>query len=151
MRIRKNDYESLRGAVLVTGELYAAYAGVVYWRLRPQMPAEIAVTRSWIRCTPPWHLLAGVLLPALPAITRTCIHWDSSTTDESRKAMPRSWSGDQVARQADFSQAHPEVTFEFRPETGHWEATYPAGANGTQTVHGQELGEVLDKLEENFR
>jgi len=64
---------------------------------------------------------------------------------------PRSWSGDQVARQADFSQAHPEVTFEFRPETGHWEATYPAGANGTQTVHGQELGEVLDKLEENFR
>ena len=90
-------------------------------------------------------------MPALPAITRTCIRWDSSTTDESRKAMPSSWSGDQVARQADFSQAHPEVTFEFRPETGHWEATYPAGANGTQTVHGRELGEVLDKLEENFR
>jgi hypothetical protein len=65
--------------------------------------------------------------------------------------MPRRWAGDQVARQADFSQAHPEVTFEFRPETGHWEATYPAGANGTQTVHGRELGEVLDKLEKNFR
>jgi len=65
-------------AVLVTGELYAAHAGVVYWRLRPQMLAEIAVTR----CTPPWHLLAGVLLPALPAITRTCTRWDSSTTDE---------------------------------------------------------------------
>ncbi len=27
-------------AVLVTGELYAAYAGVVYWRLRPQMAAR---------------------------------------------------------------------------------------------------------------
>ena len=61
-------------AVLVTGELYAAYAGVVYWRLRRQMPAEITMTRSWIRRTPPWHLLAGVLLPALPAIAEfTCV------------------------------------------------------------------------------
>jgi len=71
-------------------------------------------------------------------------------TDESSKAMPRSWT-DQVVRRADFSQAHPEVTFEFRRETGRWEATYPTGGNGTQTVYGSELGEVLDKLEEHFR
>jgi hypothetical protein len=73
-----------------------------------------------------------------------------STTDESSKAMPRSWTEDQVARRADFSQAHPEVTFQFRQETGHWEATYPAGGNGTKTIYGWELGEVLDKLEEHF-
>lgn len=62
-------------AVLVIGGLYAANAGITtYWRLRRRMPAEITETRSWIRCTPPWHLLAPVLLPALPAIAEfTCV------------------------------------------------------------------------------
>jgi hypothetical protein len=49
-----------------------------------------------------------------------------------------------------FSQAHPEVTFEFLRETGHWKATYPTAENGTQTVYGSELGDVLDKLEEHL-
>ncbi len=32
------------------------------------------MSRSWIRCRPPWHLLAGVLLPALPVIAEfTCV------------------------------------------------------------------------------
>lgn len=61
-------------ALLVAGELYAAHAAVVYWRLRRWMPAEITQTRSWIGCTPPWRTLAPVLLPALPAIAEfTCL------------------------------------------------------------------------------
>jgi hypothetical protein len=64
--------------------------------------------------------------------------------------MPHSWTEDQVVRRVKFSEAHPEVNFEFRPETGKWEATYPTGGNGTQTVYGSELGNVLDKLEERF-
>jgi len=61
-------------AVLIAGELYSGYAGVVYWRLRGHMAAEITETRSWLRYTPPWHLLAPVLLPALPALAEvTCL------------------------------------------------------------------------------
>ena len=47
-------------AELVIGELYAGYAGLVYWRLRSgsELRAEIAETRSWVRCTPPFHLFA---------------------------------------------------------------------------------------------
>lgn len=62
-------------AGLVLGELYAGYAGLVYWRLRTssELQAEIAETRSWVRCTPPWHLFASWLLPALPLIAEvTC-------------------------------------------------------------------------------
>jgi hypothetical protein len=64
--------------------------------------------------------------------------------------MPRSWTEDQVVRHMKFNQAHPEVTFEFLRETGHWKATYPTAENGTQTVYGSELGDVLDKLEEHL-
>lgn len=58
----------LRLAALVVGLMYAGYAGYLYWRLRigGDMQDQIAETRSWIRCTPPWHLFAGVLIPALP-------------------------------------------------------------------------------------
>lgn len=57
-------------ALLVIGALYVGYAGVVYWRLRAssELHAEIAATRSWARRTPPLHLLASVLLPAMPLI-----------------------------------------------------------------------------------
>jgi hypothetical protein len=57
---------------------------------------------------------------------------------------------DQVARREKFSQAHPEVTFEFRRETWKWEATYPTTGNGTQTVYASELRELLNQLEERF-
>jgi hypothetical protein len=31
-------------------------------------------TRSWLRCTPPWHLFADLLVPALPLIAEiTCM------------------------------------------------------------------------------
>ncbi len=61
-------------AVLITGGLYSGYAGVVHWQLRGRMSAEIVRTRSWLRCSPPWHLLAHVLVPALPAIAEvTCL------------------------------------------------------------------------------
>ncbi len=54
--------------------LYSGWAAVTYWRLRGQMAAEIAETRSWVRCTPPFHLFAPVLLPALPVIAElTCV------------------------------------------------------------------------------
>jgi hypothetical protein len=58
----------LRIAVLVVAALYVGCAAVVYWHLATsrEMQAEIAETRSWVRCTPPWHLFAGVLVPALP-------------------------------------------------------------------------------------
>ena len=52
------------------------YAAVVYWRLRSssELQAETARTRSWLRCTPPWHLFADLLLPALPLIAEiTCM------------------------------------------------------------------------------
>ena len=55
---------------------YLGYATVVYWRLRSssQKQAEIAQTRSWLRCTPPWHLFADLLVPALPLIAEiTCM------------------------------------------------------------------------------
>jgi hypothetical protein len=64
--------------------------------------------------------------------------------------MPRSLNEDQVARRADFSKAHPEVAFEFRRETGVWEATYPTGGNGTQTIYDTELRRVLDELEKRL-
>lgn len=60
---------------LIIGELYAGYAGLTYWRLRTssEVQAEIAETRSWVRCTPPWHLFASWLLPAMPLIAEaTC-------------------------------------------------------------------------------
>jgi hypothetical protein len=71
-------------------------------------------------------------------------------TNESSMAMPHSATDDQVVRRNVFSHAHPEVTFEFRRETGRWEATYPTGGNGAQTVYGSNLRDVLDKLEERF-
>jgi hypothetical protein len=62
------------------------------------------------------------------------------------------WQGraDQVARRMRFSQQHPEVTFLFHRETGRWEASYPAGEAGTQSVYGLELKDVLDDLESRF-
>jgi hypothetical protein len=64
--------------------------------------------------------------------------------------MPRSLNEDQVARRAEFSKAHPGVTVEFRRETGLWEATYPTGGNGTQTIYDTELRRVLDDLEQRL-
>lgn len=55
---------------------YLGYAAVVYRQLRTssELQAEIAETRSWVRCTPPWHLFAGLLLPAMPLIAElTCV------------------------------------------------------------------------------
>lgn len=69
---------------------------------------------------------------------------------ESSQAMPRNRAEDQVVRRNEFSHAHPEVSFEFRRETGKWEAMCPTGGNGVQIVYGSELREVLDKLEERF-
>lgn len=66
----------LRAIGLAAGALYAGYAGVVYWRLRTSsaLHAETVATRSWVRSTPPWHLLAPLLLPAMPLITElTCV------------------------------------------------------------------------------
>jgi hypothetical protein len=57
---------------------------------------------------------------------------------------------DQVVRREKFSQAHPDVNIEFRRETWHWEASYPTSGNGTQTVYGSELRDVLDTLERRF-
>ena len=59
------------------------------------------------------------------------------------------WEGraDQVARRMRFSEQYPEVTFLFHRETGRWEASYPAGESGTESVHGAELKDVLDQLE----
>lgn len=62
-------------ATLIVGGLYTGYAGIVYWGLRTsdELRAEIAETRSWVRCTPPFHLMAGVLVPAMPLIAEaTC-------------------------------------------------------------------------------
>ena len=73
--MREEETTVLNIAELVTGELYAGYAGLVYWRLRTssELQAEIAETRSWVRGTPPWHLLASWLLPAMPLIAEvTC-------------------------------------------------------------------------------
>ena len=57
----------LRLAGLAVSVLYVGYAGYLCWQLRigSEMEAEIVATRSWVRCTPPWHLFAGVLVPAL--------------------------------------------------------------------------------------
>ena len=63
-------------AKLAVIAMYVGYAAVVYWRLRTssELQAEIAETRSWVRCTPPWHLFADLLLPAMPLITElTCV------------------------------------------------------------------------------
>ena len=32
------------------------------------LQADTARTRSWLRCIPPWHLFAGLLLPARPLL-----------------------------------------------------------------------------------
>ena len=66
--------------MLVIAELaviaaYLGYAAAVYRRLRTStgLQAEIAETRSWVRCTPPWHLFADLLRPAMPLIVElTC-------------------------------------------------------------------------------
>ena len=66
----------IRLARLAVAAAYLGYAAVVYWRLRSssELQAEIAQTRSWLRCTPPWHLVADLLLPALPLIAEiTCM------------------------------------------------------------------------------
>ena len=57
-------------AKLLVLAVYGGYAAVTYWRLRTSgaLHAEIAETRSWVRCTPPWHLFAGLLLPVMPLI-----------------------------------------------------------------------------------
>ncbi len=61
-------------AKLLVLAVYGGYAAVVYWQLRSELEAEIAETRSWVRCTPPWHLFAGLLLPAMPLIAElTCV------------------------------------------------------------------------------
>ena len=66
----------IRLAGLATAAAYLGYAAVVYWQLRSssEMQAEITQTRSWLRCTPPWHLFADLLVPALPLIAEiTCM------------------------------------------------------------------------------
>jgi hypothetical protein len=64
---------------------------------------------------------------------------------------PPAWRNqDQVVRRTEFSKDHPEVSFEFRYETGIWEATFPAGGSGSHTVYGSELRAVLDELEERL-
>jgi hypothetical protein len=57
-------------AKLLVLTVYGGYAAVTYWRLRTssELHAEIAETRSWVRCTPPWHLFVGLLVPAMPLI-----------------------------------------------------------------------------------
>jgi hypothetical protein len=57
------------GKLLVVA-LYLGYAAVGCWRLRTgsELQTEIAETRSWVRCTLPWHLFAGLLVPAMPVI-----------------------------------------------------------------------------------
>jgi hypothetical protein len=69
---------------------------------------------------------------------------------ESSQAMPRNRTENQVVRRIKFSEAHPEVNFVLRRETGKWEATYPTGGNGARTVYDSDLGDLLDKLEERF-
>jgi hypothetical protein len=64
--------------------------------------------------------------------------------------MQRNEIEDQVLRRIHFSKLHPQVNFEFRPETGVWEATFPIGGSGTQTVYASELKDVLNKLEERL-
>ena len=64
--------------------------------------------------------------------------------------MPDKPVKDQVVRHMIFSAAHPEVIFAFQLATGQWEATYPDGKNGTQTVRRLELSKVRDELEERF-
>jgi len=64
--------------------------------------------------------------------------------------MPDKPVKDQVVRRMTFSAAHPEVAFAFQRSTGRWEATYPDGENGTQTISRLELRELLDELEERF-
>jgi hypothetical protein len=49
-----------------------------------------------------------------------------------------------------FSDAHPEVIIVLQRTTGLWEATYPAGKNGTEAVYSLELKDLLDKLDERF-
>lgn len=69
---------------------------------------------------------------------------------ESSNAMPRNRIVDQVARRMTFSDAHPEVVIAFQRTTGRWEATYPAGKNGTEAVYGLDLRDLLDKLGKRF-
>jgi hypothetical protein len=57
---------------------------------------------------------------------------------------------DQVVRREKFSEAHPEVSIEFRRETWKWEATYVTSGNGTETVYGSELRDLLDTLEKRL-
>jgi len=57
---------------------------------------------------------------------------------------------DQVVRLEKFSEAHPEVSIEFRRETWKWEATYPTSGNGTQTVYSSDLRDMLNTLEERL-
>lgn len=64
--------------------------------------------------------------------------------------MPHGLNEDQVARRADFTKAHPGVTIEFRRETRMWEATYPTGPNGTETIYDTELRRVLDEMEQHL-
>ncbi len=56
--------------LLVIGAPYGGYAGVVYWRLRKsaELSAEIAETQALVLCTRPLHVLAPVLVPAMPVI-----------------------------------------------------------------------------------
>ena len=87
-------------AGLVIGEMYAGYAGVVSWRLRTSsaLQAEMAETRSWVRCTPLLHLLAPVLLPAMPLIAElTCfvngLLWSAEMVTRPWRAATRSRRG----------------------------------------------------------
>ena len=61
--------------------------------------------------------------------------------------IPYKPTEDQVVRHMIFRAAHPEITFAFQRSKGRWEATYPDGKNGTQTVCRVELRELLDELE----
>ncbi len=72
-------------------------------------------------------------------------------TDESSEGtQPASQPQDQVVRRISFCQAHPEITTMCHDGTWLWEAPYPGEDNGTETIHGIDLRDVLDKLEIRF-
>lgn len=64
--------------------------------------------------------------------------------------MPRAETYDEVVRRIRFSEAHPEVHFSYRYETGIWEACYRDGENSVKTIFGHKLGDVLNELEQHL-
>lgn len=76
--------------------------------------------------------------------------WADDAAQDEATGGPYHRPEDQVTRRITFSAAHPEVGIKFHPETGRWEATYPAGRNGTQNFFTIELKDLLNRLEEHY-